>query len=34
MDAKQEVERAQGESEATRDQPLPEHCQKPVIEFL
>jgi hypothetical protein len=25
MDAKQEVERAQAESEATRDEPLPEH---------
>jgi hypothetical protein len=27
MDAKQEVERAQVESEATRDQPLPEHVK-------
>jgi hypothetical protein len=27
MDAKQEVERAQIESEATRDQPLPEHVK-------
>ncbi len=27
MDAKQEVEQAQIESEATRDQPLPEHVQ-------
>jgi hypothetical protein len=27
MDAKQEVERAQVESEATRDQPLPDHVK-------
>ena len=27
MDAKQEVERAQAESEATRDEPLPEHAR-------
>jgi hypothetical protein len=27
MDAKQEVERAQAESEATRDEPLPEHAK-------
>lgn len=27
MDAKQEVERAQAESEATRDAPLPEHAR-------
>jgi hypothetical protein len=27
MEAKQEVERAQAESEATRDEPLPEHVK-------
>ena len=27
MDAKQEVERAQADSEATRDEPLPEHAK-------
>jgi hypothetical protein len=27
MDAKQEVERAQAESDATRDEPLPEHVK-------